>query len=100
MSVPENATIDTLCIHAGQKPDPTSGAVMPPIVLSSTFVQDEPGVHKGYDYSRAGNPTRDALEACVAGLEGGKHGLAFGSGCGATLSILLLLKAGDHVLVG
>jgi cystathionine beta-lyase/cystathionine gamma-synthase len=92
--------IDTLCIHAGQSPDPVSGAVMTPIVLSSTFAQDGPGVHKGYDYSRAGNPTRDALEGCLAALEGGKHGLAFASGCAATTSILLMLKSGDHVLVG
>ncbi len=100
MSAPTNASLDTLCIHAGQHPDPFSGAVMPPIVLSSTFVQEAPGVHKGWDYSRAGNPTRDSLEACIAGLEGAKHGVAYGSGCGAALSILLTFKAGDHVLVG
>ncbi len=92
--------IDTLCIHAGQEPDPVSGAVMTPIVLSSTFWQDGPGGHKGYDYSRAGNPTRNALEACLAALEGGKHGITFGSGCAATTTILLGLKSGDHVLVG
>ena len=91
---------DTLCIHAGQSPDPTSGAVMTPIVLSSTFAQDGPGVHKGFDYSRAGNPTRDALESCLAALEGGKHGIAFGSGCAATTALLLTLKTGDHVLCG
>jgi cystathionine gamma-lyase len=96
----EGQRLDTLCIHAGQQPDPASGAVMIPIVLASTFVQDGPGVHKGYDYSRAGNPTRDALEACLAALEGGKHGVAFGSGCAATTAILLSLKSGDHVLVG
>ncbi len=93
-------SLDTLCIHAGQAPDPTSGAVMTPIVLSSTFAQDGPGGHKGYDYSRAGNPTRTALEACLAALEGGKHGVAFGSGCAATTAILLMLKTGDHVLSG
>jgi cystathionine gamma-lyase len=93
-------SIDTLCIHAGQEPDPTSGAVMTPIVLSSTFWQDGPGQHKGYDYSRAGNPTRTALEGCLAALEGAKHAIAFGSGCAATTTILLTLKAGDHVLVG
>ena len=92
--------IETRCIHAGQGPDPTSGAVMTPIVLASTFAQDGPGVHKGYDYSRAGNPTRTALEGCFAALEGAKHGVAFGSGCGATTSILLTLKSGDHVLCG
>jgi cystathionine gamma-lyase len=92
--------IDTLCIHAGQHPDPVHGAVMTPIVLASTFVQDGPGAHKGFDYSRAGNPTRDALEGCLAALEGGAHAVAFGSGCAATTSVLLLLKSGDHVLVG
>ena len=95
-----SAHIDTLCIHAGQKPDPIHGAVMTPIVLSSTFAQDGPGGHKGFDYSRAGNPTRDALEGCYAGIEGAKHGIAFGSGCAATTAVLLLLKSGDHVLVG
>lgn len=92
--------LDTLCIHAGQDPDPISGAVMTPIVLSSTFAQDGPGGHKGFDYSRAGNPTRDALEKCLAALEGAKHGVAFGSGCAATTALLLTLKSGDHVLVG
>lgn len=92
--------LETLCIHAGQEPDPLSGAVMTPIVLASTFVQDGPGAHKGYDYSRAGNPTRTALEGCIAALEGGKHGVAFGSGCAATTAVLMGLKAGDHVLVG
>ena len=96
----EKATsIDTLCIHAGQEPDPVSGAVMTPIVLSTTFAQDGPGAHKGYDYSRAGNPTRTALEVCLAALEGARHGVAFGSGCAASTAVLLLLKAGDHVLV-
>ncbi len=92
--------LDTLCIHAGQEPDPLSGAVMTPIVLSSTFAQDGPGKDRGYDYSRAGNPTRTALEGCLAALEGARHGLAFGSGCGATTTILLTLRSGDHVLVG
>jgi cystathionine beta-lyase/cystathionine gamma-synthase len=91
---------DTLAIHAGQEPDPLSGAVMTPIVLSSTFAQDGPGGHKGYDYSRAGNPTRSALETCIAALEGAKHGIAFGSGCAATTAMLLTLKSGDHVLCG
>jgi cystathionine gamma-lyase len=93
--------LDTLCIHAGQEPDPISGAVMTPIVLASTFAQDGPGVMKGpYDYSRAGNPTRTALEACLAALEGAKRGIAFSSGCAATTALLLTLKSGDHVLVG
>ena len=92
--------IDTLCIHGGQEPDPVSGAVMTPIVLSSTFAQDGPGEHKGYDYSRAGNPTRTALEGCLASLEGASHAIAFGSGCAATTALLLTLKSGDHVLCG
>ena len=90
---------DTLCIHGGQHADPLTGAVMSPIVLSTTFAQDGPGAHRGYDYSRAGNPTRDAYEACLASLEGARSGIAFGSGCAATTSILMLLRAGDHVLV-
>lgn len=97
---PSTQALDTLCIHAGQEPDPVSGAVMTPIVLSSTFAQDSPGVHKGFDYSRAGNPTRAALEGCLAALEGAKHGIAFGSGCAATTAVLLTLKSGDHVLCG
>jgi len=99
-SAPFETALDTKCIHAGQEPDPISGAVMTPIVLSSTFAQDGPGVHKGYDYSRAGNPTRTALEGCLAALEGASHGIAFGSGCAATTAILLTLKSGDHVLCG
>jgi cystathionine beta-lyase/cystathionine gamma-synthase len=97
---PEGARPATLCIHAGQEPDPVSGAVMTPIVLASTFVQDGPGNYKNYDYSRAGNPTRTALEGCLAALEGAKHGVAFGSGCAATTALLLTLKSGDHVLCG
>jgi len=101
MPLPANASIDTMCIHAGQEPDPLSGAVMTPIVLSSTFAQDGPGVlaKGGFDYSRAGNPTRSALEGCLAALEGGRHCSAFGSGCAATTAVLLCLKSGDHVLV-
>jgi cystathionine beta-lyase/cystathionine gamma-synthase len=72
--------IDTLAVHAGQPPDPVSGAVMTPIVLASTFAQSAPGEHQGYEYSRSGNPTRNALEGCVAALEGGRHGFAFSSG--------------------
>ena len=95
-----NLSLDTLAIHAGQPPDPVSGAVMTPIVLSSTFAQDGPGNHKGYEYSRSGNPTRNALEACVAALEGGDHGFAFSSGLGATSTLLHTLAPGDHVLCG
>jgi len=90
--------LDTLCIHAGQHPDPTHGAVMTPIVLASTFAQAAPGVYDAYDYSRAGNPTRTALEQCLAALEGASHGIAFGSGCAATSAVLLSLQRGDHVL--
>jgi cystathionine gamma-lyase len=100
MTAPARASLDTLCIHAGQEPDPISGAVMTPIVLATTFAQDGPGAHKGYDYGRAGNPTRTALEQCLAALEGARHGVAFGSGCAATTALLLTLKSGDHVLVG
>ncbi len=91
---------DTLAIHAGQSPDPVSGAVMQPIVLSSTFAQSGPGEHKGWDYSRSGNPTRDALERCLAALEGAAHGFAFASGCAATTVILHALRPGDHVVCG
>jgi cystathionine beta-lyase/cystathionine gamma-synthase len=92
--------LDTLAIHAGQEPDASSGAVMVPIVLSSTFAQAGPGKHKGYEYSRSGNPTRQALESCIAALEGGEHGFAFGSGCGATTTLLHTLAPGDHVVSG
>src|SRR5512145_93748 len=89
---------ETLAIHAGQPPDPRTGAVMQPIYLSSTFAQEGPGKHKGYEYSRSGNPTRDALEGCYAALEGGRHGFAFASGLAASDAVLHLLQAGDHVL--
>lgn len=88
----------TRAIHAGQSPDPTTGAIMTPIYLTSTFVQESPGVYKGYDYSRAGNPTRSAYEACLASLESGKYGFAFASGCAAETTIMHLLKQGDHVI--
>jgi len=90
--------IETLAIHAGQAPDPTTGAVMTPVYLTSTYVQDGPGGHKGFEYSRTRNPTRDALEGCLAALEGGRHGLAFASGLAATDATLHLLSAGDHVV--
>jgi cystathionine beta-lyase/cystathionine gamma-synthase len=90
--------LDTLAIHAGQQPDPVSGAVMPPIVLASTFAQDGPGVHKGFEYARTGNPTRQTLEACLAALEGAAHGLAFASGCAAMTTLFHTLRAGDHVV--
>jgi cystathionine gamma-lyase len=90
---------ETLAIHAGQQPDPTTGAIMTPVYLTSTYVQAGPGEHKGYEYSRTRNPTREALEGCLAALEGARHGLAFGSGLAATDAVLHLLDAGDHVIV-
>ncbi len=88
----------TMAIHAGQSPDPQTGAVMTPIYQTSTFAQESPGKHRGYEYSRTDNPTRTAYQACVAALEGGKHALAFASGLAATDCILRLLKVGDHVV--
>lgn len=90
----------TKAIHSGQKPDPTTGAIMTPVYLSSTYVQDSPGVHKGWEYSRTHNPTRKAFEDCLASLEEGFSGFAFSSGCSATTTILHLLKSGDHVIAG
>ena len=90
----------TRAIHAGQAPDPTTGAIMTPVYQTSTYAQQSPGVFKGrYDYSRSANPTRTALEANLAALEGGNYGLAFSSGCAALDCILHLLSAGDHVVV-
>jgi cystathionine gamma-lyase len=89
---------ETLAIHAGQSPDPTTGAIMTPVYLTSTYVQESPGVHKGFEYSRTHNPTRFALQDCLAALEGARHGLAFASGLAATDAVLHLLDAGDHVL--
>jgi cystathionine gamma-lyase len=90
----------TRAIHAGQSPDPTTGAIMTPVYMTSTYVQESPGVFKdGYDYSRSKNPTRTALEANLASLEGGKHGMSFSSGLGAMDCVLHLLKAGDHIVL-
>jgi cystathionine gamma-lyase len=90
----------TNCIHAGQHPDPSTGAIMTPVYMTSTFVQSSPGVFKdGYDYARSKNPTRTALEANLAALEGGKHGMSFSSGLGAMDCVLHLLRSGDHVLL-
>lgn len=91
---------ETLCIHAGQPADPTTGAIMTPIYQTSTYVQDAIGRTRGYEYSRTGNPTRAALEACLAELEGGTFGLAFASGMAATDAVLRLLTPGDHLLAG
>ena len=91
---------ETRAIHAGQAPDPATGAVVPPITLATTFAQDDVGEHRGYEYSRAGNPTRRALEACVAALEGADYGLAFASGMAAEDTVLrVLLRPGDNVVL-
>ena len=90
----------TRAVHAGQKPDPATGAIMTPIFATSTYVQESPGVHKGYEYSRSQNPTRMAFEACVADLEGGEAGFAFASGLAATSTVLDLLDSGSHVVAG
>jgi cystathionine gamma-synthase len=89
---------ETRAIHEGQEPDPATGAVITPIYQTTTFLQDDVGVNKGYDYSRAGNPTRTALETCLASLEGADHGLAYSSGLGATTAIMHLLEPGDRVV--
>lgn len=94
----DNLGFATRAIHAGQSPDPTTGAIMTPVYLTSTYVQESPGLHKGWEYSRTHNPTRRAYENCVANLESGKYGFAFASGCAATTTILHLLKAGDHIV--
>ncbi|MGH7549658.1 MAG: trans-sulfuration enzyme family protein [Gemmatimonadota bacterium] len=90
----------TLAIHAGQEPDPVSGAVMTPIYQTSTYVQEGVGRHKGYEYARTQNPTREALEACIAALEGASEGIAFGSGTAAIHAVMTLLDGGDHVVAG
>lgn len=91
---------DTRAIHAGQFPEPTTGAIMTPIYQTSTYVQSSPGVHTGYEYSRTQNPTRHALEDCLASLEHGDFGVAFASGCAATSTIMHTLKEGDHIVCG
>jgi cystathionine gamma-synthase len=97
---PEGKAFETRAIHGGQPPDPSTGAVITPIYQTSTFAQSSVGEHRGYDYSRSGNPTRTALEVCLAGLEGAAHGSAFASGLAAEDAILRLLDPGDHVLIG
>ncbi len=94
----DNLAFATRAIHGGQAPDPTTGAIMMPIYATSTYVQDSPGVHKGFEYSRTQNPTRFAYERCVAGLENGAHGFAFASGMAATATVLELLESGSHVV--
>src|SRR5207244_4544922 len=87
----------TLAIHAGQDADPATGATVVPIYATSTYTQEAPGKHKGYEYSRSGNPTRTALETCLAALEGGERGLAFASGLAATTAVFSILNTGAEV---
>src|ERR671924_242228 len=94
-----NARFSTICLHAGQEPDPTTGAIITPIYQTSTYVQEELGRHKGYEYARTQNPTRSALERNIAAIERGKAGFAFASGMAAIGALATLLQAGDHVVV-
>ena len=98
MTTSNSHGLGTLAIHAGQSPDPSTGAVMTPIYATSTYVQQSPGVHQGFEYSRSHNPTRFAYERCVAALESGQHGYAFASGLAATSTVLEALDAGSHVI--
>jgi cystathionine beta-lyase/cystathionine gamma-synthase len=95
----DTARFSTLCIHAGQDPDPSTGAIITPIYQTSTYVQDALGEHKGYEYARTQNPTRGVLEANLAAIEGGRAAFAFASGMAATNAVTTLLQAGDHVVV-
>ncbi len=100
MTHEESMEFETACIHAGQTPDPTTGAVMTPIYQTATYIQDGVGKHRGYDYARTGNPTRTALESCLSALEAGQFGLAFASGMAAIDTTMRLLSPGDHILTG
>jgi cystathionine beta-lyase/cystathionine gamma-synthase len=91
---------ETKAIHAGQQSDPSTGAVIVPVFQTSTYQQEAIGKHKGYEYSRTGNPTRTALETCLAELEGGKYGLAFSSGLAATTAVFSLFGQGTHIVLG
>ncbi|MBA2305697.1 MAG: cystathionine gamma-synthase [Acidobacteria bacterium] len=99
MKLPESARFSTICIHAGQEPDPSTGAIITPIFQTSTYVQEELGKHKGYEYARTQNPTRFALEQNLAAIEGGQAAYAFASGMAAIDAITTMLKSGDHVIV-
>ena len=99
MKLPDTARFSTVCLHAGQEPDPSTGAIITPIYQTSTYVQEELGRHKGYEYARTQNPTRAALEGNLAAIEGGRAGFAFASGMAAISAIASLLKSGDHVVV-
>ena len=99
-AAPHPLGFETRAIHSGQAADAATGAINVPVYLSATFVQSSPGVHKGFDYSRSGNPTRGAFEECLADLEGGRFGFALASGCVALATVLHLVKAGEHVVAG
>ena len=99
MTLPPDARFATICLHAGQRPDPTTGAIITPIYQTSTYVQEELGKHKGYEYARTQNPTRASLEANLAAIEGGKAAFAFASGLSAIHAIVTKLSAGDHAVV-
>src|SRR2546425_3489530 len=99
VKLPPNARFSTICLHAGQEPDPSTGAIITPIYQTSTYVQEALGQHKGFEYGRTQNPTRMALEANIAAIERGKAGFAFASGMAAIGAIATLLKSGDHVVV-
>lgn len=99
MKLRDDARFSTICIHAGQEPDPSTGAIITPIFQTSTYVQDALGEHKGYEYARTQNPTRAALEGNIAAIEGGAAGFAFASGMAAIAAVTSLLQAGDHVVV-
>ena len=99
MTLPPDARFATVCIHAGQRPDPSTGAIITPIFQTSTFVQEALGQHKGYEYARTQNPTREALEANLAAMEGGRAGIAFASGMAAIQAVVSPLTSGDHVIV-
>src|SRR5476649_1969997 len=99
VKLPAGARFSTICLHAGQEPDPSTGAIITPIYQTSTYVQEALGQHKGYEYARTQNPTRMALERNIAAIEGGKSGFAFASGMAAIGAIATMLKAGDHVIV-
>src|SRR6187549_3605768 len=99
MKLPPGARFNTICIHAGQTPDPGTGAIITPIFQTSTYVQDALGQHKGYEYARTQNPTRAALEQNLAAIEGGAAAFAFASGMAAIDAITTLLASGDHVVV-
>src|SRR5260370_585285 len=97
-ATPDHRKFATRAIHAGQEPDPSTGAIMTPIYQTSTFVQKAPGEHKGYVYARGHNPTRMTYERCIASLESGQRGFAFASGLAATSTVLELLDSGSHIV--